>query len=215
MSLTGMGNMWLKGIVNRALGYTAPGVETTAVFDPMGGMLVSPFRGQYAEMARVNRVFCATAAAVTLPVNATTLASKFGVYNPPNSGVNLELIDVDAHAVLATTVVDALGLYFSNGTNASGATFTTAGSVQNMNVGGPSGAAQFYSAVTHVGTPALLRLIGGWGAVTDGGSTEIFKAFNGSMIVPPGTLLALAMTTAASTNSGITLGMTWAEVPIQ
>jgi len=208
-------NFWLKGLVGQAVAYNAPGTEQAAKFDPANGLLVSPFRGAYAELARNNRVFFASAAAVTLPVNASSLASKFGVYNPPNSGVNLELINATAHAVVATTVVDALGLYYSNGTNATGATFTTQGTVQNRNVGGPSGAAQFYSAVTHVGTPVLLDLIGGWGAVTDGGSTEISKDFNGSVIVPPGTLLALAMTTAASTASGITLGMSWAEIPIQ
>lgn len=208
-------NFWLKGLVNSGPSFVANGTEVAARYDSTNGLLVSPFRGQYAELARLGKVFFASAAAVTLPVNAATLASKFGVYNPPSSGVNLELINATAHAVLATTVVDALGLYYSNGTNATGATFTTQGTVQNRLVGGPSGAGQFYSAVTHVGTPVLLDLIGGWGAVTDGGSTEVSRDFNGSVIVPPGTLLALAMTTAASTASGITLGLSWAEIPIQ
>lgn len=207
-------NFWLKGKVGYQ-GFQAPGTEVAASFDTIGGLLVSPYRGAYGELCRQGRVFSASAAAVTLPVNAATLASKFGVYNPPGSPVNLEIITVSAHAVLATTVVDALGVYYSNSTNATGATFTTRGLVENGLVGGPGGYGQFYSAVTHVGTPALLRLVGGWGAVTDGGATEVTRDFNGSLIIPPGTLIALAMTTAASTASGITLEMSWAEIPIQ
>jgi len=205
---------WLKGLVYNAVSFLVPGTSAAAQFDVHGALLVSELRGKYAALARKGAVFGATAAAVTLPVNAGTLASKFGLYNPAGSNTILEVIDIDAHAVVATTVVDAMGVYYSNGTNASGATFTTLGTWQNMYVGGPTGVGQFYSAVTHVGTPALLDLVGGWGAVTDGGSTQVRKTYDGSLLIPPGTLIALAMTTAASTGSGITLGMRWAEVPL-
>lgn len=193
-------------------GQTAPGLRNVRVSDD-GSLLAHP---RYAELAARGLVFSASAAAVTLPVNAGTLASKFGLFNPVGSGKMLELIECEAHYVVATTVVNALGLYYSNGTNATGATFTTLlqSSVQNQRVGeGPASAAQFYSAVTHVGTPALLDLIGGWGAVTDGGATPIRKQWDGKIQVPPGTLLALAMTTAASTASGFTGVLRWAEVP--
>ena len=40
-------------------------------------------------------VFFASAAAVTLPVNANNLVSVFGIYNPPSSGKILEIIDTD------------------------------------------------------------------------------------------------------------------------
>lgn len=206
-------NFWLKGLVGFQ-GFKAAGTEVAAIFTPVGELVVSNQRGTYAELVRQNKVFSASAAAVTLPVNAATLASKFGVYNPPGSNVNLEVINISAHAVVATTVVDALGIYYSNGTNATGATFTTQGTPESGLVGSGSGIARFYSAVTHVGTPTLLRLVGGWGAVTDGGSTEVSRDFNGSLIIPPGTLIALAMTTAASTGSGVTLEMSWAEIPI-
>lgn len=171
---------------------------------------------RYAELAQRGLVFSASRAAVTVPVNAATLVSVFGLYNPAGSGKSLELIEAEAHAVVATTVVDGLGLYYSNGANASGATFTTQlqSAVENGRLGeGQSSVARFYSAVTHVGTPALVDLIGGWGAVTDGGATAVRKVWDGKIIVPPGVLLALAMTTAAGTASGITAVLRWAEVP--
>lgn len=195
-------------------GYTQsvayPGIRNVRVADD-GSQVID---GKYAELARRGKVFSASVAAVTLPVNAATLASKFGLYNPPGSGTMLELIEAEAHYVVATTVVNALGLYYSTGTNATGATFTTQGSTECSRVGEAiTGVAKFYSAVTHVGTPALLDLIGGWGAVTDTGSTPTRKQWDGKIQVPPGTLLAVAMTTAASTASGFTGVLRWAEVP--
>lgn len=196
----------------RSQGLGIPGEKVMRVSDD--GTQV--FYDRYAELAARGQVFSASQAAVTVPVNAATLVSKFGLYNPPQSGKMLELIEVEAHAVLAATVVNGLGLYYSNGTNATGATFTTLAqaSIENGRVGeGVPSVCRFYSAVTHVGTPALLDLIGGWGAVTDGGATPVRKMWDGKIQVPPGTLLALAMTTTISTTSGVTLAMRWAEVP--
>ena len=176
-----------------------------------GGVL---FEDRYQELALRGKVFTSSIVTTTLPVNAATLASKWGLYNPPGSGVFLDIIDVMAHYVVATTVVNALGVYYSNGSNATGATFTTAGVIENARVGEgvtPNGRA--YSAVTHVGTPALLDIVGGWGAVTDGGSTPCYRYFGGKLLIPPSTLIAFAMTTAAATASSITGAARWAEIP--
>lgn len=203
-----MSDFILRG---RSQQFQTPADKIIRVSDD-GSLLAHP---RYAELAARGQVFALSRAAVTIPVNAATLASVFGIYNPPGSGKMLELIECTAHAVVATTVVDALGLYYSNGTNASGATFTTqVNTIENGRMGeGVPSACRAYSAVTHVGTPVLADLIGGWGAVTDGGSTEVGKEWNGRLMVPPNTLLALAMTTAASTASGITAMLRWAEVP--
>jgi|CXWL01.1.fsa_nt_gi hypothetical protein len=178
------------------------------------GML--PTMSRYAELAQRGNVYSASRVTMTLPVNAATLVSLMGLYNPPGSGKMVEMIDIEAHYVVATTVVNALGLYYSNGSDATGATFTTQlqSAVENARVGeGVPSVCRFYSAVTHVGTPKLLDIVGGWGAVTDGGATPIRKEWNGVIQVPPGTLLAVAMTTAAATGSGVTAMIRWAEVP--
>lgn len=204
-----MSDFDLRGQLQSA---ASPGVKTVRVSDD--GSLVGHDR--YTELARRGQVFSASVAAVTLPVNAANLVSLFGLYNPPSSGKMVEIIDVEAHAVVATTVVNALGIYYSNGSNATGATFTTLaqGNVENGRIGeGVPSACRFYTAVTHVGTPRLVDIVGGWGAVTDGGATPIRKVYNGLIQFPPTTLVALAMTTAAATASGVTLTMRWAEVP--
>ncbi len=173
----------------------------------------------YGEDAIRGNQFSFSVAAVTLPVNAATLASKMGLYNPANSGIFVEILEISAHYVVATTVVNALGLYVSQGSNATGATFTTpATTTLNARVGeGPAGIATAYSAVTHVGTPALVDIVGGWGAVTDSGSGAIYKTYGLStgrrILLPPASLLAVAMTTAAGTGSGFTASLAWRELP--
>lgn len=177
-----------------------------------GEVIVSELRGQYAIANDRGHLFFAGAAAVTLPANAATLASKFALYNPVGSGINMELVDLDIGSVVATTVVDMVGLYYSNGNNAATATFTTAGTIQSGIIGSsnqPRG--QFYSALTHVGTPVLAGLIGGFGAVTSTYEGTFHYDFNGKVIIPEGCIVSVAMTTAAGTASGITLGARWIE----
>ena len=185
-----------------------PGYVAGRVADD-GSFLAHP---RYAELCARGRVFHFSVAAVTLPVNANNLVSLFGVYNPPGSGVMMEMIEAEAHYVVATTVVNALGLYALG--NQTGATFTTLGTIQSSRLTeGVASACRAYTSVTYSGTPLLADIIGGWGAVTDGGATPIRKAWKGSVQIPPGVLASLAMTTAAATASGITALMRWAEVP--
>lgn len=170
---------------------------------------------RYAELAERGLVFHFSRAAVTVPVNASNLVSVFAVVNPASSGKMLELIEAEAHAVVATTVVSALGLYAGP---VSGATLTTpvSGGILSSRLGeGVPSVCTAYSALTHSGTPVLADILGGWGAVTDGGSTPIYKGFKGRIQVPPGNVVHLAMTTAASTGSGISALLRWAELPYQ
>lgn len=186
----------------------SPGYLPARVADD-GSLLAHP---RYAELCMRGKVFHFSIAAQTLPMNANNLVSLMGVYNPPSSGVMMEMIEAEAHYVVATTVVNGLGLYWLDAQT--GATFTTQGAIKSSRLGeGVASACRAYSAVTYSGTPLLADLIGGWGAVTDGGATPIRKEWNGKVMVPPGGLISLAMTTAAATASSVTALLRWAEVP--
>ena len=188
----------------------------SAIAGKAGEAVVTELHGKYFTENYRGNVFGFSVAAVTLPVNAATLASKFGVYNPPGSGKVLELVRCDMAYVVATTVVNGVGLYYSTvASGAAGSTFTTAGTAISLNLGGNSApAAVGYSAVTHVGTPVLAAVMAYSGAVTSTTVGVISYSFDGSILVQPGTLLAVAMTTAASTGSGFTGMLTWAEIPV-
>lgn len=208
---------WMKGVVGGLQPPTGgmDGAEVPARMGRMSEIIMAPYKGAYAEQCARGNVWFASAAAVTVPVIAATLVSVFTVYNPPGSGKNLELIDFVAPLVLATSVVDGIGLYYSTAAQTALGTFTTKGTPQcGLLGGGGSPAGQFYSAYTHSGTPLLACLMGGWGAVTDANSDGPVFNFNGKVIIPPGIAASVAMTTAAGTTSGITLGVSWAEHPV-
>jgi hypothetical protein len=139
--------------------------------------------------------------------------SVFTLYNPPASGVNMELVEASLVNVLATTVVDAVGWYYSTAVLSAAGTFTTKGTVQSLMVGNnPANQGLFYSAYTHSGTPVLADIIGGYGAATS--STGIVKFYDGRLILPPGIAMSLAMSTTVSTGSGITASAVWQESPV-
>lgn len=206
-----MYNLYAKGVVGQ-VNPVGDGADANVRLGRSTQLIVDQLRGQYAEECSRGNVFCANAAAFTMPVNALNLVSKFTLLNPLNSGKYIELIDADVYSVLATTVVDAVGLY---GLGVPGLGTLTAGTVQNGIVGnGASGVGIFYTAATFTGTPLLYAALTGFGAVTDTAIGGAPYKFNGKILVAPGAAVALAMSTAASTASGMTATMAWIERPI-
>ena len=205
--------MLLQG--NVGLTTTSFGVGATP-FNPAGNqgeLLVSELHGKHFSANYRGKMFVATAAAVTVPVIASSLVSVFTLWNPPASGVNMEIVETSLINVLATTVVDGVGWYFSTAALTAAGTFTTAGTTNPVNVGsGNASAGRFYSAYTHSGTPVLIDIIGGYGAAT--ASSAVSKFYDGRLILPPGIAMSVAMSTTASTGSGITLSAVWQESPV-
>ena len=176
-------------------------------------LIKTDLHGKWYTAAYRGRVFSGSVAAVTLPANASNLVSVFSLFNPANSPVNLELISLNWAYVLATTVVNGLGLYYQRiGGAVTIPTSQTAGTVTSGQVGNtasPNGL--FLSAATHVGTPTLGTIMGYTGAVTSTAANINQYLFDGKFILPPNTIVSVAMTTAASTASGFTASLDWAE----
>ncbi len=194
---------------------SSDGTTVTALAGKAGEQVVTNLRGKYYTSNYRGTVFTFNRTAVTVPVIAATLVSVFSLWNPPGSGKNAELISFDYGIVLATTVVDVVGLYYSSGSLALAGTFTTAGTALSGSVGSTAANVVLpYSAYTHSGTPTRHSILGFFGAVTTTNSQPAHLDFDGRVIVPPGTVVSIAMSTAASTTSGVDLGLTWAEVPV-
>ena len=208
-------NPLMKCIVGGFNPSSADGVETVLKSGRAGDLIMSQQFGNYSERNSRGLVGFASVAAVTLPVIAASLVSVFTLYNPVNSGIYMELIEADFSSVLATTVVDTVGLYSSTAAATALGTFTTKGNPRSgILQNGFIGAGQFYSAYTHSGTPTLEAIIGGWAAVTDSALNTVHKDFKGAVLIPPGIAASFAMTTAASTASGITGSCSWVERPV-
>ena len=189
---------------------------------PSGDGLVSDLHGKYYTANYYGHVFSASVASVTILATTSGVVATWALYNPPGSGINVEFISADIGSVLATTVVDTFGLYVTQGKAANAATFTTVGvggtNVFNGNLNNALGAvaskALFYSACTASGTPVLWKVIGSNWATSSTAAFAMHRDFDGTAIMPPGTLAMLLATTADSTTSGMAAEVCWAEYPI-
>ena len=183
-----------------------------------GELWCAEIRGKYATAAINRGLFKFNVTAVTVPVVASGLVSVFSLWNPPSSGVIAELVETTVGQVLATTVVDVCAWYASFGNLALAGTFTTK-SVALTNhfsarIGdSPNPNITPYTAYTHSGTPVRVDIIGSFGATTDAGLSLPSKQHDGKLLVPPGTVVSVAMSTAAGTSSGLDLQCDWMEWP--
>ena len=178
----------------------------------------TPLHGKYYVATKRGALFMANRTALTVPQIASGLVSVFSLYNPIGSTRNLELVDLDIGFVLAAEVVDTVGLYYQGSPLAQSATFTTPGVVgTNVFAGNPVnglGSGVFYSALTHSGTPVRVAIVAQIAATGVTLNVPVHYNFDGKIIMQPGSVISVAMSTAAGTASGMDLSMTWAEWPI-
>jgi hypothetical protein len=142
--------------------------------------------------------FVTTASAGTIiPVIASGLVSTFTLFNPATSTKFLELISYELGILNATTVVSDVSLYFQVGGAALGT--TTALTAQPTQLGiSVTPNALAYSAATFTSTLTKGPTLASFGAVTYSGAQIIRYAFDGKIIVPPGTAVTIAGKAAQS-----------------
>ncbi len=195
-----------------------PGPNSPPTQGRQGEYDIALIHGKNYTGALNKNLFSFNVTAVTIPAIAATLVSVFTLWNPPGSGVIGEMVDTEVGQVLATTVVDTVGWYYSAGAAALAGTFTTP-SVALTNhfaarIGDtPANQIKPYTAYTHSGTPARVDIIGAFGATTDAGFALPSKSYDGKLALPPGVAISVAMSTAVGTTSGLDLSCRWLEWP--
>lgn len=212
----------ISGLVTTSpSGAFANNQDVTVQLGRSAEQLVAQVHGQYYTENYGNRLFTVNtgAAGTTIPVQATNLVSTFTLLNPVGSNVNLELVRYELGITNATTVVASVDLYYQTsvgGTNAA-LSSTTALTIRPCLLGG-SGVSQAnaYSAATFTNTVGtnffLISNLTTFGATTTTSSAQIYKQFDGSIIVGPGVAVTVAAT-AAQTHA-MTQTFTWAEWPV-
>ena len=183
-----------------------------------GELYACQIHGKYYTAAYYGRLYSFNLTAIAITVIAGSLASKFAIYNPPNSTANAELVDFDLGMDAAATIVDTIGLYWQSPTLASLATLTTIGVFGTNwfagNLGSAPGQVTPYSILAHSGTPVRVAILSTFGAITAGNANPIHLDFDGKIILPPGHLISVATSTAISTAVGLDIGMRWLEAPL-
>lgn len=195
------------------VGPTLGASGTAAPFrsDTTGAQIVSDGHGRYAEAARRGKVFyAASQAATAVSVALTATYTGLVVYNPPNTGVNLEILNCGIALSVAPVAIATLGLL--GGYLAAGITVhTTALAPASTFIGSPAGLGKADAAATLVGTPVWLAPLGsGFTAGALYGTTPAVIDLAGMWIVPPGGYIGIGALTAVT---GF-FSMAWEEVPI-
>jgi len=181
-----------------------------------GDAYMGLIHGKYYAAAFAQNVFHGGVTAVAFPQYAANAASVCSLYNPIASGKILELLAVDIGVVLATTVVNTVGLYYEKFASAP---TLTAKAFLNAYIGATTGNAVgvLCSALTHVAmgatdaTTARVGVIHTFGATTTTNAGPIHRDFDGQILIPPGVAVSICNSTAASTASSATADLVWAE----
>ena len=205
----------LQGAVGISNTSNADGSNPPQAFGKQADGLVSELHGKYYSANYRGKLFNAQATIQTIPLVTTTMVSVFTLYNPPGSGVNMEMVDTIIADSNATTVVDVIGWYAGTAAQTAGGTFSTKGTVLSGIVSS-SAANQglFYSAYTHSGAPSRVDVIGSFGATTNANSQPPNKIYDGRLILPPGLAMSLAASLAAASTTGADIQATWVEWPL-
>jgi hypothetical protein len=192
----------------RTANYSA-GTSPNFIQGAQGDAIVSMFHARLGAATLAGCLFSAgtSVSGVTLPVSTTTTAT-FCFYNPQSSGVNMELVSVNANLISATGVINAIGLGCASGISTP-TTTTVAPSLGSNRIGGTAPAGTVY---TSAGIAATTRFIWSGMGMSVTNSTNFNNFFwniDGSIVLPPGGLAHLIVSTGAQAN--MVVGGTWIE----
>ena len=182
-------------------------------------ILVSELAPNYSALAQIGLLFSTAATAVTLaathasPIAAGTGTPIISIFNPANSGKNLHLIKM----LQATTSGTPGGpLVWNLIPNPANITATSAAPFNTLSLSQAGSVARCWNNTALTGSTAgtAFRTAGGAAAAAVTGTVLTFvEEFKGSIIIPPGSMLALAATAAGTTHI-ISAFAEWAELPI-
>ena len=213
------GTTGLNVVVGNAAGTNVPTAQ-----GPAGELLAAEIHGKFYHPNRAGNVFyLATAAAgTTVPVQATNLVSTFTLWNPLGSNKNIELIRYSYGLLSATVVVSDISLYVQPGVGSAVAAPGTLTLLTIRSAAGGGATPTIASVCTGYSAATLVDAVGtnlfrgptmtSFGATTSTNTTPINYDFDGSFIMPPGTLITMAGTAAQSAAGSQCL--TWSEWPV-
>lgn len=204
----------------------ADGIIVKARGSKEGAQVATELHGKYYEAAMRGRLFTASTviAGVVIPVAAATLNSKFTIWNPAGSGVNVELISFTTGLDTATQVVNGWGMLVQRNLTATSGipTSGTAAATGLLGISGTAKAAAYTQlTLTNVAIPGVtaatavpipLYPMFSSGATTAAGIFECTHNFDGRLILGQDSLGAVCTTVAAAAQNFCSV--IWAEWPV-
>ena len=178
--------------------------------DRQTSLLVSGLHGKYTEQALRGNIFSvANQAVVALSAALSTTYTGLCIGNPTNSSVNMSLIEVGWAFGIKQNQSCVLGVMTT--TMISTDTAAQAIAPRNALVGGRKSVMLADDAAT-INTPVLERVVGSHLENTLVTNGPYIYSFDGTLIVPPGGLVAFYA--SAAVEAGCIIHFVWEEIPV-
>lgn len=195
----------------------ANGVQNTLRGEKTGGLVVTNTHGQFHESAVQGKVMYATnAVAWVAPGTAFSTTPPLALWNPPSSGFNLSITKVSVGYVSGTLGAGNIAIGQITAQNTVPTTGTEITPVCSL-IGFPRGVGRAFSGSTFASAPTILRPVFNMGAFV--GTTAVAPQdcdilIDGSIVVTPGSAVALQGIAGAGTTPLVILGITYEEIPV-
>jgi hypothetical protein len=180
-----------------------------------GELLASELTPRYSNLAKLGKIFIARGALQTLSASGTAMTGLI-LWNgsPAGNGVDLHLLKIAGDVAVTSAALTGIALAYTKG-QTSAPTTPTAAPQTSTYLTAPNGAGLAYTAGTVVLAPTVF-----WdvmhNTVAIGATGEdmgFYEDLEGSIIVPPQTVVCFAALGAASAASAVNLDIMWAELP--
>lgn len=196
----------IQGVVV-APGANPTGSNPQVPASPQGDLMVSEVHGKWFNASRNGHLWIAASqiAGVTIPVNTAT-AATFGIYNPPGSGINVELVHFTFGTVAAG--VATIGQLLATISKQLPTSVTAAVNTMNpMNPGSPSATA--FTVATFTASTQHIPLVASFATSS---MTATQYEFDGKLILPPGWAMQI---TSSPVQSAVSMpSLAWTEWPV-
>lgn len=180
-----------------------------------GDLIVSALHADYYEQAARKNIFFSLESARPTSLVGTAMIGNI-IWNPPDSGVNLALLQWQSQVIVTSATTTGIGLAVGYQPTVP-TTVTAADATGSTFLQQPTflaGKAKAYAIATVLIAPVLfVPLHHNTAAIATTGGDQFSGNFDGSIIVPPGCFVAMAAIGAAVAAAGHTSWISWEEVP--
>jgi hypothetical protein len=193
----------------------------------MSDLVVSNLQGRFGEMAMQGMVYSDGGTINALSANTITLTATttpvLGVWNPSTSPVNLVILQavLQIHTIAGSAVDPGSFNWATSTGNAAISTGRTPFNRKTLSNSGSQAKGMFFTALTGISNNLVVQCASAFGCInTAMPSTATcislpgqVENIDGSLIVPPGGVLAL-LNSISSTTVSVSGNLVWAEFPL-